>query len=278
LVQKIVDKIDMIPDQVVIETVIVEANLDKATKLGVEWNFAQGKGFIGNGTTGAGSQTFGLQNASPPLTGFNYTLTGTAYSAFLNTLQTDTRFKVLDTPKIFTSNNVKAEINVSTKVPYISQQQTAVLGGLLSNYDFLTVGVVLDVTPRVTSNGMVAMDVVQSADDLQGYTSFNAPIVNHRQTQTTVSVKNGDTVILGGIIQHTKNLTENKIPILGDIPLIGNLFKSSSVDNGETELMILLTPHIVRNAAEAHRLTKEATDELSKGSKNDLEHVIKPSK
>ncbi|MGC5254520.1 hypothetical protein, partial [Escherichia coli] len=85
-----------------------EANLDKTTKLGIEWNFQQRQILNSAGTSGAGSQDFGLQSSTTPLQGFKYTLGGALYNAFLNTLETDTRFKVLSTPRIFTSNNVKA--------------------------------------------------------------------------------------------------------------------------------------------------------------------------
>jgi general secretion pathway protein D len=219
-------------------------------------------------------QTYGLQGQTPPLQGFSYTLTGNNYTAFLNALETNTKFKVLDTPRVFTSNNVPATIDVSTQVPYITAQQTATIGGLISNYDFKNVGVVLKVTPRITSAGDVAMDVDQSADDLQGFTTFNAPIINHRQATTTVSVKNGETIILGGIIQQTTTITENKVPILGDIPLLGALFKSVSHDHNQTELMVLLTPHIIRNNAEAQKLRQEETSHLSQSSQSELSHLL----
>ncbi len=278
LVQSIIDKIDKIAEQVMIETVIVEASLDKTTKLGVEFNFLQNKVLNNSKTTGSGKSDFGLQTApsTAPLQGFQYTLTGANYKAFLNALDTDTRFKVLSTPRIFTSNNVKSEINVSQKVPYITSQSTGAVGNLISNYDFLDVGVVLTVTPRVTSSGQVTMDVVQSADDLERFTSFNAPVINHRQAQTTVSVNDGETIILGGIIRNTTSRTDNKIPLLGDIPLIGNLFKSSTKETGQTELLVLLTPHIVRTPADAQRLKEEQLKKLTKDSQEAIKNLTPP--
>ena len=194
----------------------------------------------------------------------------------VDAITTDTRNKVLSTPRIFTSNNVKAEINVSTKLPYINNQQEGALGNLFQSYDFLDVGVILDVTPRVTASGQVTMDVVQSADDLQGYTTFNAPIVNHRSATTTVTVSDGATVVLGGIIGTTKTRTDNKIPILGDIPFLGSLFKSTSNEVQKTELMVLLTPHIVHTPDDARRIRATETKELSKESQGELKNVVKP--
>lgn len=276
LIRGVVERIDRLSEQVMIETVIVEANLDRTTKLGVEFNFLQNRVLNNGNNSASGSSNFGLQGSANPLQGFRYTLTGNDYRAFLNALQTDSRFKVLSTPRIFTSNNVKAEINVSQQVPYITSQQTGNIGGLISNYDFKNVGVVLTVTPRITSAGEVSMEVTQSADDLQGFTSFNAPIINHRQASTTASVRDGDTIVLGGIIRTTTNLTQNKIPILGDLPLIGNLFRSTSRSQGQTELLVLLTPRIVRNAADAARLREEETKRLSKGSQDAIKGAIPP--
>jgi general secretion pathway protein D len=274
LIQKIVDQLDKIGDQVMIETVIVEAKLDKTTKLGVEWNFLQNKAFGTSSLVGAGSNTYGLQNnTTTPNTGLVYTLTGTNYNVFLNALQSDSRFKVLDTPRIFTSNNVKATINVTTQQPYITNQQTAsAFGGLLQNYDFKPIGVILTVTPRIASSGQVAMDIDQQADDLQGFTSFNAPIINHREATTSATVLDGQTIVLGGIIEHQTITTEDKIPILGDLPLLGPLFRSTSHDKTQTELLVFLTPHIVHNNEEAQKLRERETKELSPGSQKDVKN------
>ncbi len=277
MIRDVIEKIDRVAEQVMIETIIVEANLDKTTKLGVEWSFLKNGIFHNPNASNSGSSNFGLQGSVPALEGLTYTISSGTYRAFLNALATDSRFKVLDTPRIFTSNNVKAEINVSQRFPYITSQQTGIAGGLISNYQFQDVGVVLTVTPRITSSGQVTMDVVQSADDLQGFTSFNAPIINHRQATTTVSVADGQTIVLGGIIRNTITTSQSKIPLLGDIPLLGNLFKSSSKENNQTELMVFLTPHIVHDNDDAQRLRKSETDKLSKESQDSLKKQIPPA-
>ncbi|MBI3722249.1 MAG: hypothetical protein HY248_06815, partial [Fimbriimonas ginsengisoli] len=263
LVRSILDQLDKIPEQVMIETIVVEATLDTANKLGIEWSLAQPRAFGTQGAVGNASQDFGLQSASPAPTGFKYTLNSGNLTAFLNAIRTDQRFEVLSTPRIFTSNNVQAEINISQSVPYVLSQRLDTNGNLTFNYAFQDVGIVLTVTPRITANGYVTMDVSQTANDLQGFTSFNAPIVNQRQADTTVSVKDGETVILGGIIRSTVSSTVRKIPLLGDIPILGNLFKTTEHDKQKTELMVFLSPHIVRNADEAKRLRERNQGELN---------------
>ena len=120
------------------------------------------------------------------------------------------------------------------------------------------------------------MDISQTANDLQGYTSFNAPIVNKREASTIVNVKSGETIILGGIIRSTVSASTNKVPILGDIPILGNLFKSTSKNKNKTELMILLRPRVVKDEDEARKMRIDETKVLSKETRDQLGNVIPP--
>ena len=277
LVRDLITQLDIVPEQVMIQTVIVEATLDKANQFGFEWKFAQSKAFGSSGSTGTLGQTFGLANANPALTGFSYTLAGGDLSAFFNMLQTDSKFQVLSTPRIFASNNMEAQINISQSIPYIVSTIENSNGTTSFNYAFQDVGIVLTVTPHITSNGYVTMDVTQTANDLQGYTSFNAPIVNQREAETTVSAKDGDTIILGGMIRNQVTATVNKVPLLGDLPLLGNLFKSTSNDHQKTELLVFLTPKIVRDLTEAKKLKDQSEKEVSPDILNLLKDTGKPT-
>lgn len=268
LIRGILAQLDRLPEQVLIETIIVEATLDASTKLGVEWSYNRGQ--FQDGQTGSVGTDFNLRRATPPLTGLRYSLTGGSLEGFLNALATDSKFQVLSTPRIFTSNNVQAQINISQSVPFILSTREDPSGGTTFNYSFQDVGIVLTVTPRITANGTVTMDVSQTANDLQGFTDFNAPIVNQRQANTTVSVRDGETIILGGIIRNTVNTTTNKIPLLGDIPILGNLFKSTSNTKAKTELLVFLTPRIVRSPEDAQKLREQQTQQMSPSSRREL--------
>ena len=263
LIKEMLEKLDILPEQVMIQTIIVEATLDKAKQFGLEWNFAQSKAFGNKGTNGTLGQGFGLQNANPPLQGFDYTLAGGDLTAFFNMLQTDTKFQVLATPRIFTSNNMESQINISQSIPYVTSTIENTNGTFSYNYTFTDVGIVLTVTPHITSNGNVTMDILQTANDLQGYTTFNAPIINQRQAETTISAKDGQTIILGGMIRSQVNSTVNKVPLLGDLPLLGSLFRSSTNNRDKTELLVFMTPTIIRDAAEAKKLREKTEKELS---------------
>jgi general secretion pathway protein D len=275
ILQQIVEQLDRIPEQVMIETLIVEASLDAASKLGVEWNIAQNKVFGDKNLKANSSQSFGLQTDASQPQGFRYTLSGPQFSAFVQLVQTDTHFNVLSTPRIFTSNNATAEINISQSLPYVISQQSDTNGNIFYNYSFLDVGIILTVTPRITANGYVTMDVTQTANDFVGYTSFNAPIVNQREAQTTVSVQDGQTVVLGGIIANTVSTTVNKVPVLGDIPILGNLFKSTKKDNNKTELLVFLTPRIVRDNKEAQALRTDTESLLQPKTQDQLGQIRK---
>ncbi len=274
LIRQILGQLDRVPEQVMIETLIVEATLDKSLKLGVEWNYAQNPAFGNPGTSGNVNTNFGLQNANPALNGLRYTLTGGNFSAFLNALASDDKFQVLSSPRIFTSNNVEAEINISQSVPYILSTREDVNGNLTFQYSFQDVGIVLNVVPHISSDGTVTMDVTQTANDLQGFTDFNAPIVNQRQAFTTVSVKDGETIALGGMMRNTVTSKVRKLPLLGDIPLLGELFKSRENQDVKTELLVFLTPRIVRGPEESARLTNEQTKRLSEESQKKVQGAL----
>jgi general secretion pathway protein D len=275
LVKSIIGQLDKIPEQVMIETLIVEATLDETNKFGFEWKYAQDKAFNQKGVTGNAATTFpGTQDTTNG--GFKYTITGGNLDVIVNALKTDDRFQVLSTPKIFTSNNVQAEINISQSVPYVLSSREDANGNLTYNYAFQDVGIVLNVTPRITANGFVTMDVTQTANDLQGYTSFNAPIVNQRQADTTVSVRDGETIVLGGIIRSTVSSKVRKVPILGDLPILGELFKSSSKTKQKTELLVFLTPRVVRDDMDAKNLRERTVKGLSPAQQKEVNKAIPP--
>ncbi len=274
LIQQILNQLDKVPEQVMIETMIVEATLDKSLKFGVEWNYVQERAFGSAGVTGSATQDLG-QQTNPLPQGFRYSLSGGNLTAFVNALQTDDKFQVLSTPRIFTSNNVEAEINISQSIPYVLSTREDNNGNLTFNYAFQDVGIVLNVIPQISANGYVTLDVVQTANDLQGFTDFNAPIVNQRQAQTTVSVKDGETIILGGIMRNTVTSRVKKLPLLGDIPILGELFKSTSRQNTKTELLVFLTPRVVKNEEDARKLREDEEGRMSEPSQKALKEASK---
>ena len=261
VVKGLVQELDQVPVQVMIEAVIAEVTLDATSKLGFEWTWTEANHWSqGQDVTGKVQTNFGLND--PKALGLRYSVVAKSLSTLLTALATDQRAKILSTPRIFTSNNRPAEINISQQVPYIISFRETDQGTLTYNYGYMDVGIVLQVTPQVSSNGTVNLEVSQEANDLLGYTSFNAPIVARRSAQTSVSIQDGHTVVLGGIMKDSRTETVTKVPLLGDLPILGSLFRKKEVSKGKTELLVFLTPRVVRSPEEASALTREQQDKL----------------
>lgn len=275
LIEDILKQMDVTPEQVMIETLVVEATLNRDNQLGVEWTFPTSNLFGESNTTGSGSVSYGLQTNPTQPGGLFYTLTSSQFGAFVQALHTDSHMKVVSSPRVFTTNNALAQVKIGQSLPYITNQTVSATGSTLSSYNFLDVGLVLTIVPRIMSNGCVTMDVTQTANDFVGYTSFNAPIVNERETQTTINVKGGETAVLGGIIENTTTLTDDKVPVLGDLPLIGNLFRSTTAQKDKTELLIFLTPHVIADPADVHTLRDQSEADLDPKTAVEVKKALK---
>ena len=252
---RLIERLDQAPPQVLIEAIVAEVSLTADHKLGFEWTWTESRHLSQDDTTGTLSTAFGLASET---TGFRYTVAGAGLSTLLHALATDDRVSILSTPRIFTSNNREAEINISTQLPYVSSIRTTDDTETFA-VDYLDVGVILHVTPQIAPDGTVTMEVVQEANELLGYEVFSAtvkaPRIARRTAEATILVADGQTVILGGIIRDTVTRSVSKVPVLGDLPLLGNLFRHSTVSKEKNELIVFLTPRIVRNQEEAAALS-----------------------
>jgi general secretion pathway protein D len=272
----VIRKLDIRRRQVFVEAAIMEIDLDKALDVGVEW---RGAASVGSGNTGAvlGGTNFDFQGninslfgalatGTPlifPGTGFigagiggSVTLPdGTkipAISALIRAAQTQSYLNILSTPHLLTQNNKEAEIIVGENVPFITSQSrdSTNLANVINTVERKDVGVTLRITPHIHESEYVSMDIYQEASALKEtnllQTSTVGPTTTKRSAKTTVLVKSGDTVIIGGIMQETILKGESKVPLLGDIPLLGYLFRFSSNSKKRTNLIILLTPTVIQ--------------------------------
>jgi general secretion pathway protein D len=280
----IIAQLDIVPRQVMIEVIIAEATLDATQKLGFQFD-AQGVGkFLGTSINQSGSSNFPVGgggttsgNIATPLSPgaqFGVQAINGAFNALVQAIATDDRFNVLSTPKVFTSNNQQAEILVVTQVPYVTNQFTSQFGA--SNaFDFIPVGITLNVTPRITSDGLVTIDVVSTASDLLGFdivasgtdasgrrVDTLAPRTTERTTDTSVSVRNGEIVALGGLMRDQSTKQVSKIPLLGDIPILGHLFRSTRTTKNKTELMIFMIPHVIEGDAQNRAVVGEQSKSI----------------
>ena len=272
----VVRKLDIRRRQVFVEAAIMEIDIDKALDIGVEW---RGAAQAGGGQSGAilGGTNFDFQGNINSLfaslaTGTPLIFSGTgliaagiggsvtlpdgtkipAVAAVLRAAQTHSNLNILSSPHLLTQNNKEAEIIVGENVPFITStsRDSTNLANVINTVERKDVGITLRITPHIHESEFVSMDIYQESSALKDttllQTSTVGPTTTKRSAKTTVLVKSGDTVIIGGMMQETTLKSESKIPLLGDIPLLGYLFKFSSSSKKKTNLVILLTPHIIQ--------------------------------
>ena len=258
-VEKLVKQLDVLLPQVLIEAQIIEVTLDDDSVFGVEWMWEQGTTVNDKTYQQEGTTDFGLTDQ---IFGLKYGILSSKLDTMLHALTKDTKVNILSTPRIMTKNNQEAVINVGQAVPFLVSTQETATGGILTSTDFRDVGVILTVTPRINRSGTVSLDVNQQINSLVEFTLFDAPIISTREASAFVTIKDKQTMVIGGMIKDDKTETVHKIPILGDIPLLGKLFRRTDTRVEKTELMVFITPHVVYTDADADRVTAEQRKKL----------------
>jgi type II secretory pathway component GspD/PulD (secretin) len=257
-ISKLVEELDQPQRQVLIQVLIAEVTLTKDDELGVEWTYQTG----GNPSTKTGTD-FGVANALKSAGGFGSAISGDKFNFLFRAFQSEDRLHVLSRPQILTSDNQQATIMVGQEVPLVTGSQVIGLtGNSVNTFNYTNVGVTLSVTPNISPDGFVRMVVAPqitelTTDTVEVSTGINAPILNQRTATTSVSVQSGQSILIGGLISTTDELTSKKVPVLGSLPLLGPLFRSNIKTSTRTELLILLTPQVLING-EAMATTNSA--------------------
>ena len=263
-VERLLLQLDIIPRQVLVEATIAEISLSGKLKYGVQWFFDHSVGTDLTGSGGLGN-TLSATIIETLSTGFTYAITNGAdqIRLLLDALAEESRVRILSSPHLLVVDGQDASINVGDQVP-ISTGNTVTDGGTtVQRFELKDTGVLLELTPRINAGGMVLMKIRQEVTDpgaidrATGQRSFLQRVVN-----SVVAIESGQTVVLGGLIRENKTITEAGIPILHQIPVVGNLFGTTEDALTRTELIILITPLIVRNQAEAVAVTQEITRKL----------------
>ena len=271
-IEDAIKRLDIVPLQVLVEATIVEVTLTGDLTYGLEWffrnnNVADGNDGIGRLDISGGAATGDLGIAP----GFSYSIVDSAglVRATLNALAEDSKVKVISSPSLMVLDNHSASINVGDQVPVRTSESTntGTTGSdsiVTSTIQFVETGVTLEVAPRVSKGGNVAMDIFQSirTADTTLTSSIDSPTINQRQVQTSVSVLSGDTIVLGGLIQDNNGKRNTGIPGLRNLPVAGALFGTTTNTSSRTELLVLITPTAVQNAGESREATEELRDKL----------------
>ena len=269
-IRSTLEKMDVTPRQVLIEATIAEVTLTGKLQYGLQWFFNNdiGKDYTGNGSLGLPTDLT-LKNAlaSIPAGQFTYAITDSAgmVKALLNALASDSKVKVLSSPQVMVVDNQQAAIRVGTQQPTPTGTSTVNNVTTSGGVSYKDTGVFLEVLPRVNSGGMVNMEIKQEVIDVgplvdvstAGSVALQQRAFLQRSVTSKVAIKSGQTVVLGGLIRDNRSEGQSGFPVLYQIPVLGALFGKTEEVVDRTELIVLITPRVVRDSQEAEQVTEE---------------------
>ncbi len=283
-VRALIAKLDFVRGQVWIDIRILEVTLDDTTKLGIELTVEENRIFgieprTGNPLVGELTPELGLQEE---ISGFNIGLATEEYMALLHALIRENKVRTLSTPSLLTRDSQQATWSSGRRIPYLQSVDTnSILGeGVtqpLFNYDFIDppVGINIDLTPYIAKSQAgtdgtrtIGLDITNiSASNFVEFTDFNAPITEDNAISSYIDAKDGQQIVVGGIIRNKRIEVETKLPFLGDIPLLGRLFKKTETKLEDAEIVIIITPHIVdiKNPEDLEKLKEKADNWQNNG-------------
>ncbi|MCP5487120.1 MAG: type II secretion system secretin GspD [Verrucomicrobia bacterium] len=279
VLEDIIDNLDIMLAQVVIEAVIIEVQLSDDIQSGVSWlqntlvaYNAQNVGPGGGLTVREPVVAFGgasIQTPDKPLgekivddltdtvpDGLAYyaTFYDLNLSAVVRFIQSSRNSRILSTPVVVTTDNTEAKINASTQRPVVTTTSTTDAGAIRSSYEYRDIGIQLTVTPRINPQRYVVMEIVQSADNVAGEVLIDGnrvPEITKRELSAQIAVEDRSTIVLGGLVLTQTQKSQSKVPLLGDIPVLGNLFKYTTDVKDRVELVVLITPYVLMTPEEA---------------------------
>jgi len=269
-VMRVVRELDQPPPQVMIQVLIVEVTMENDLDLGVEFAFQDlqyAKAGPSDTTTFDYVGGTDLGAAGSGLGGFTFTITGADFNFLFRTLQSEGSLNVLSRPQIIAMDNQEAYIDISNDVPYVTGTSTTTGGQIVTQVARERIGIKLEVTPQINPDGFVRMEIKQEVSDFSGSTvavgqGVTAPVFFRREAKTTVTVKDNETVVLGGLITSRTENREQKIPILGDIPGLGLLFRNQKDSVKRSELLVVLTPRVIRSVDAFRGLSVSERDQM----------------
>jgi general secretion pathway protein D len=299
VLERVIQKLDIPRRMVYLEALIMEVDADKTLEVGVEWAaagaFADATGILLTGFSGADGFNLlkGISSDQPVLQpGFSagvlkqgIKIGGVTFpniAAILRAVKTNADVNVIATPQILTTDNKKAEISVGENVPFITSKNTNASNLDYTQYEYKDVATKLSITPHINQANTLRLEIVTEVVRLKD--AGDTPTTFKRTATTTVILNDNDTVVIGGIIGQDATENEWKIPLLGDIPVLGWLFKTHSTTNRKTNMFIFITPRIVRNPADVISVTLKKEVEMGErlpgvqdkfGAAGNLDHTMK---
>ncbi|WJY20387.1 type II secretion system secretin GspD [Fontisubflavum oceani] len=237
---RLIQSLDTPPVQVLLEATIAEVSLNDQLNFGLRWFFENGdlRGTFSDASNGAVAATF---------PGLSFTFQGASAAVAINALSSITDVNVVSSPSILVLDNQEARLQIGDEVPIATQQVRDVsdpASPIVNTISFRDTGIILTVRPRVSESGRVILDIEQEVSSVSTTTTsgIDSPTISQRRIDTSVSILNGQTIALGGLIEESRNRTNSRVPVAGEIPVLGALFRNRSDRTTRTELLILITP------------------------------------
>ncbi|MHB2165343.1 type II secretion system secretin GspD [Alsobacter sp. R-9] len=260
-VLRVLENLDVMANQVLIEATIAEVSLKDELQFGLRWYFSNQR----NTAQFTDSITGALGAVFP---GFSYALRASNVQVTLNALNDITKVNVVSSPSLMVMDNRVATLQIGDQVPIATQSAQSVLtpgAPVVNSIQYRDTGVILQIRPKINESGRVLLEIEQEVSSVQRTTSstLDSPTIQQRRVKTTVVVNDGESVALGGLIQDSKSQGNKQVPVLGDLPLIGGAFRSREDGVQKTELVIFITPRVVRDLNEAQAVTEEYRQRLS---------------
>ncbi len=270
-IESTLKRLDLPPTQVLIDASIIEVTLNDSLQYGLQWAFSGG---TAGGRTGTGQLSTGSNNPTnsgslniAAGSGFTYSLVNSAGNVrlILNALASQDLLKVVSSPSLMVLDNHTAVMSVGDQVPVLSSTTDILTttGAVTSTVQYRDTGVNLVVTPSVNAGNLVTMQIDQTMTDQSAATGANnQPIFLQRQIGSKVAVRSGETIVLGGLIKDNRTSGKSGVPLLKDVPLLGNLFSNTNNTGKRTELLVVITPKVVRTDPEIREVSEELRDRL----------------
>jgi general secretion pathway protein D len=249
-------ELDTVPPLVMVEVTIAEVTLNNQLQYGVEWFFKNG-----SQNTTAFTSGLNLGAIASKFPGFSYFFNAAEVNVVLNAMANVTNLKVLSSPKVMVLENKTATLQIGDQVPVVTSnsQSTATANApVLQNVQYMDTGVILKVTPQVNSGGLITLDISQEVSNVPKDSTAQSPPIQQRKINSSIAIQSGEAVVLGGLIRDSKSANGIGIPLLSDIPSVGEVFKTHDNERDRTELIVIIQPKVVWNRSDA----REASDEI----------------
>ena len=294
-IKALLDRLDVVPAQVLLQVLVVEVTLSESTQFGLEFSgmksgknvaslfgtnyadamnpFAQ----VFNAATGSWENSGEFKTGSARQNGGTFVISDPNNPAsrfgYIRAMAGDGLVKVLSSPQLLVSSHTKASINVGQDVPVISSgiTSTSSNGSQQYNYRYVSTGVILTVTPQITSNNLISLDIKQELSQAVNTTSsdIQSPTITQRTVETEMTIANGQTMIIGGLIQERKEDSMNSLPFINKIPILNRLTGMTDANVERTEVLVMVTGHIVNEHSPVEEMIKRYNDAIK--SLNDFD-------